>query len=303
MGFKESVTKISDGTAVNAAVTNPCLVDLQNNDLYLKALIDSISGGEALLKKAVAFKSDVVAANPVYWNSANSRYELARDDGTIRGEVSGVCFVKTASTAGDLLTMGAKALDITPALQTADTLIAARYFLSTIEDGKLTSVRPSDSAIPVLIADGVGGVIVLPQTGNRGPRGYQGYIGSDGPRGYQGYAGPTVTTAAGSAGTTTTDSFVSAYDSGTLAAGLIYTGTIKNTGGTNGLTYRLTLTDAFGNTENVDANVAFGAAAVFNSHTAGSTTTPPFTRLQILVKSQSAGQATTFSLKLTRTAG
>ncbi len=313
MGFKTSTARIEDGTPVNAATTNPCLDDLQGNILYLKAIVDALSGGESLVRPGVAMKSDVAVANAVYWNGANSRYELAVADDTYKDDVAGICLEKTATTAGNLLTMGWKTLDITGALGTAEVLTAGRYFLSRTEPGKLVATRPNERAIPVLIADGQGNIIVLPQTGNRGWQGYRGWQGRrgwqgnrgwQGFKGFQGVVGPTVATAAGvGTGTTTTNSYVSIYDSGTVASGLLFSGTIKNTGGSNGLSYRLTLTDAFGTTDNLDANVAFGSNAIINSHTAGGTATPPYTRVQVFVKAQVADSQTTYSMKLTRTAG
>jgi hypothetical protein len=304
MGFKPTTTRISDGTPVDAATTNPCLDDLQNNILYLKAMVDDISGGEALMRHGVAMKSDVTAAHALYWNGVTAQYELALADGTSREEVVGVCYIKTAAQAGDLLTMGTKPLDITPALQTGDVLQIGHYYLSALQPGKLTATPPSTRATSVLVDDGQGNVLVLPQTGSRGFQGYRGYQGHrgyqgfQGFKGFQGYRGPAV--AGGSATGTTTDAYVVVYDSSTMAGGILFAGSVKNTG-PNGLGLRLTMTDAFGTSDNLDATVAAAAASSFNSHTAAGLAIPPFVRLQVLVQAQTPGNQTTYNLKLSRT--
>ena len=318
MGFKSSITRISDGTPVNAATTNPCLDDLQGNILYLKALFDNLAGGQALITPLVAFKSDVEVANPVFWNDATGRYELALADGSHRADVAGLCSAKSSSAVGDLFTSGYKELDISDVLNTGESLEAGRYYLSRTEAGKLTITPPSGQAIPVLISDGQGNVILLPQTGARGFQGYrghQGYRGYQGFRGFQGFQGYrghqggrgyqgilSNATALGSATGTTTDSYVEIYDSGDNAQGILFVATIKNTGANN-LSIRRTVTDAFGVTDNGDGSISAGDQAIFSSVTNYSTAYPPFTRLRMFVKSTSSGQHTTYDFKLTRTVG
>jgi hypothetical protein len=96
-------------------------------------------------------------------------------------------------------------------------------------------------------------------------------------------------------GGATTDAFVSQFTHAN-DKGLVGGGTIKNTGGSNTLTVRLSATDVFGTTGTFDADVAPGATASWSMLTNVGTALYPFVSYSVLVKSTSAGNPTTFTL-------
>ncbi len=100
---------------------------------------------------------------------------------------------------------------------------------------------------------------------------------------------------------TTTDPFATAFTV-TAASGIVGGFSIKNTGGSHSLTYRLTVTDASGTVAATSPTLLFGNQANFDFD--GTTVTPmlgsvayaPYTTVTIEVQSGTAGLSTTYSL-------
>lgn len=96
-------------------------------------------------------------------------------------------------------------------------------------------------------------------------------------------------------GGTTTDVFVDQFVHAN-AKGLSGGGSLKNTGGVNSLTVRLTATDVYGTTDTQDTPVPFGGAATWSIANAVGTALPPFVSYKASVKSTTPGSPTTFTL-------
>jgi hypothetical protein len=97
----------------------------------------------------------------------------------------------------------------------------------------------------------------------------------------------------------TVDANVTVFDA-VQANGIVGIGTLKNTGGTNGLIVRESVTDKFGNSisqehtlpEGWDYPLDPGA----NFGTPGSQVYPPFTEYKVEVRSAVSGDSTTYEL-------
>jgi hypothetical protein len=96
-------------------------------------------------------------------------------------------------------------------------------------------------------------------------------------------------------GGTTTDPFVDQFTH-VNTKGLSGAGSIKNTGGSNTLTVRITATDAYGTTDTQVADVLPGAAAAWSMLNAVGTALPTYVSYAVGVKSTSTGNSTTFTL-------
>ena len=96
-------------------------------------------------------------------------------------------------------------------------------------------------------------------------------------------------------GGSTTDAFVDQFTH-VNAKGLTGGGSIKNTGGSNTMTVRITAIDAFGTSDTSDTDVLPGGALTWSMADAVGTSLPQFVSYKVSVKSTSAGNATTFTL-------
>ena len=298
--FRDNIDVIEDGELVDAATANRPLGQLQDNDAYLKAVLDAMDAGTGLFDRAAAIASTVAVGQPVYYNTTNLRYELAVADDTAAEAVVGICATKDTTTSGDVLLNGRGTVDIAAALSGG--LVYGRYWLSPTIAGRLVSTKPTPSVL-VLYAGPDDVVWVLPQirdlAGPQGATGAQGAQGSQGAQGYQGNQGyQGVGSALSTLSGTTIDTDATAVTL-SVAAGVVGVGTIKNTGA-NGLTVREEVTDAFGTSSLLETNVAASAVLALKPMTALGTAYPPYTSYVLKVRSQTAGQPTTYSARLTR---
>jgi hypothetical protein len=289
MAFVSSLSLPADGEEVSAAVNSRPLLELLDNTKYLKTLLEALSPNTTIVAPSVTFKSDVSVGQPVYWNSSNSRFEKAIATAG-NDQVVGVRQTAPSTTLGDLLIGGYATLDLTAALNGVG-LTAGRYYLSTSVAGVITTTVPgSGTKVNVLYADGAGNVFVLPQI-----RDYQGATGAAGATGATGPAGPTagvIGSASGSSG----DALATALTY-TAATGVGGVGTIKNTG-SNSLTIRETVTDAFSVTAYVENTVAAGSSYRLDTWASVGTARPPVTTYTLGVRSTTPGQSTTYVAKL-----
>jgi hypothetical protein len=132
---------------------------------------------------------------------------------------------------------------------------------------------------------------------------------SNGPSAYPTYqtkgAVSQLTTVTGD----TVDAYGAAKHSSINSGGVHGTWGLQNTGGSNGLTYETTYTDIWGVTGTVEANLAFGATvdhgAIENvtknglAWVAGAPNLP-ITTFSIKIKSQTAGNPTSYSFKISK---
>lgn len=78
--------------------------------------------------------------------------------------------------------------------------------------------------------------------------------------------------------------------------GMTGVGSLKNTGGSNTMVLRLSVTDAFGVSDTQDVDVLPGAAVTWSMTDAVGTALAPFVNFTVLVQSKTAGLHTTFTL-------
>lgn len=308
--WRGQIDYITDGEPVSAGVTNRPVRELADNINYLKDRVDQAATEAADVLYQVVVRTDVAPGTPVFYNHLTAQYEPAQAvDG--QDAVVGICLMKPYGVANlaDLLLNGTVALDITPVLDIGVSLATGRYFLSASAPGKLTTTRPADIQVAVLIADGAGRVFVMPQDraigGARGPQGYLGYQGTHGYQGVtggigpQGAAGPAVSMTEPAA-SATTDSNVELFLL-TSAGGLLFAGTVRNLSVANSMIVREEVTDAFGVSAAVETTLVPSSARVLAANGTLSTAHPPFVSYRVLVRSAQTGTPAGYLAKLSHT--
>jgi hypothetical protein len=155
---------------VNAAATGRPTRELEADLRYLKDLVDASGYGSALVARYVTANPAVLAGQPVYYDTAQLRFDLAfaavsydAPTGTISAAPSadclGVCLAKHSDTLVDVLLWGRQVLDVSAA--TGPNPAAGRYYLSGTTPGLLTRQSPAIS-VPVLFLAPDGTVTVNP---------------------------------------------------------------------------------------------------------------------------------------------
>lgn len=229
-----------------------------------------ISPPQATIVHNAACINTTVAGSPLYWNSANAQFELALA-GT-NNAVIGICLSKPTTTTANIVVSGKAAVNFNALIDEGGSAVAGYYFLSNSVAGNVTAARSTATQVPLFIADGAGNIFVAPQDRYIPPVLLLSYSG------------------------TTTDSFVTVFTK-TYATGLIGVGTIKNTGGSNSLSVKETITDAFGVTDSVTSVVTFGSYRTIDATSVIGAARLPYTSYTVDVKSATPGSATTYSLK------
>jgi hypothetical protein len=276
--FNSSITSIVDGQNVSASVVNTPLNQLLTNDTYLKCVLDATAAANTLVLYGAAIKSDLLVGQAAYWNTATNRFEKALSNASGKRLITGMCLNVLSSTVGNILIAGYATLDLTNAGLGA-TPAAGMYALDTSVAGHLVLVGDSSglaNTVVVLLADGSGHIYVQPQYNTAFHR---------------------MVSVTGNSVDGYTNLLTEAISTGYPRTAIVVTGTIKNTGGANGLTVKETVTDAFGVTDNLATNVAFGGSYAINTENSFTTARPPYTAYAIDVKSQGAGNATAYNLK------
>ena len=145
---------IRNGEAVSAEITNRPLQELTQRTDYLKALLDTLSVGQAIFDLDVAMSMDVQEGFAVYWDETNQEYAPAlaalsyTAEGVYGGNadsayVLGICAGKSSQTRGTVV-FGGRAVDVdfSNAIEGEAALSAGPYYLSASEAGKMTRDRP-----------------------------------------------------------------------------------------------------------------------------------------------------------------
>lgn len=169
-GFQEWVPYIADGEPVEASVANRTAIVLDGNIRYLRDLLQATRLHSYLAQREVPIDPIVEVGMPVYWNSQRGRFERAMLLATNNAEtgeleladvaqVWGIVFRKLAAHTADILLYGFAKVDISPALLAP--LEPGLYYLAP-SPGRLIR-RPASLSLPVLWADGQGGVFVQPR--------------------------------------------------------------------------------------------------------------------------------------------
>lgn len=228
---------------------------------------------QAVVLKHAAVHSNTVVGNPVFWNTTDNRFEksTAGTNSTV-----GVVWQKPTSTTAHIVLCGKVDLDFDDVITEGGSAASAMYFLSSTTAGEVTATRPADYQVPVMIADGDGNVFVQIDDRYIPPLRLLSYSGS------------------------TTDAYEAVYTR-TSANGLIGIGTIKNTHGSNVMDLKEEVTDAFGTSSSQTNTVAGNASRTLNLSADIGTARPPYTTYTVSVRSNSAGNAATYSAKTTIT--
>ena len=170
MPFNNLIRLIQQGEPVAPGTPNRPLRDLDTNVRYILELLQAAEIGSTLFARNVAFASDCLIGQPVYWNADTARFELALEAITVdvasgqvlpapSAHVWGLVYNKDSATTGDILLAGFAALSLANAVP--GTIAANLYYLSATTAGGLTSGR-NGLGIPICRSDGQGRVFVLP---------------------------------------------------------------------------------------------------------------------------------------------
>lgn len=165
---------IVDGMPVNAANTNPSIIQLYQNDLALRNILEYFQMPSALLAK-VEVNPAVQVGQPVYYSSETGRYELASFAKTTVGgqvylaataEVWGIVTTKLSNDTVYMLVDGIHPVDLTSSAGAGPH--AGRYYLGDTP-GELTT-NPTDltSAVFVCATAENGKVLFRPHTNSLG---------------------------------------------------------------------------------------------------------------------------------------
>lgn len=151
-----SVRKIRTGDSLSAGNANKSARDLEARTNNLRTRLDALDNSEAILAWNAEVDPDVLEGQAVYWNNTNQRFEAALAGQTIdpatqlyvptaASNCLGLLLRKVAANVGHVALSGIVAV---PSLNNAigEDIAAGRYYLSSVEPGKLTQQRPAMAA-------------------------------------------------------------------------------------------------------------------------------------------------------------
>jgi hypothetical protein len=170
MRYRPLVRFVNPGEAVAAGIVGRVDEQLHGNIEYLRELLNAVQAGQALRFRDVPFSPSVRVGSPVYWDSTQERFDLARldtevgSDGLLTLAESGRPWGVAASVhpigVGDVVLLGAVKIDLRDVVEGG--VGPGVHYLSSVFPGKLTRVKPA-LAVPVLIHDGRDTAFVHPQ--------------------------------------------------------------------------------------------------------------------------------------------
>lgn len=147
-----NIKYVTPGEPVQAGVVARPDRALADRTAYLKDRLDAAALGRAIFDVDAAIAPDVLPGQPVYWSAQAQRYERAlaaveSDPITQQlvvqasSDCLGLCAVKKGETLGDIVLRGVVQLpELTNAVN--EPVAPGRYYLSTVEPGKLVKNRP-----------------------------------------------------------------------------------------------------------------------------------------------------------------
>ena len=149
--WKNYFRPITNGTDVNAKVTNTPLNDLFANQLYLKQQIDNMVPGKALVISDQIILNTAVVGTSVYLSAANvwtpAIVELSSSPTsslftlTPKSYVAGMVLAVGASGRGDIIIGGQATFDASFASRIEGTFTSGIQYLSPYTAGKITSSK------------------------------------------------------------------------------------------------------------------------------------------------------------------
>jgi hypothetical protein len=167
--YRDRIEHIPTGAPGRASSVGSPDRQLEGNIQYLKAIVDSAQLGEAMYLRNRPVDPASQIGQPVYYNTATARYDLAlaaaeaAPGGSFAPADSADCWgviaYKHSSSTADILLLGVAPVDITAAVDGG--VQAGRYYLSASQPGKLVQQRPPVSVF-VLRATDQGEVFVNP---------------------------------------------------------------------------------------------------------------------------------------------
>ena len=172
MSLERFIKYIQEGEPVSPGTPNRPLRQLDQNINYLWSLIEAANLGSTVYAREQTVENEAELGMPVYWNSANSRFErgLAGTESDLNtgyiqtsasSQIWGIVAEKHEANLADILLFGYAKVDISAATGDSGTVPAGLYYLSGRTQGGLATQKPPIS-IPVLRADGAGSVFVNP---------------------------------------------------------------------------------------------------------------------------------------------
>lgn len=147
---------------------NNALAQIQQSLQFLSNVMTVAREGSALLGFNIAIDPAIQVGQPVYYNVANSRLELAQVEVTeangylsaaVKSDVIGIVTVKCASDKAHILLDGICSIDLTAS--TGSATPNGKFYLSR-DPGKLISTVDQQVVSPVLVAFGDGSVLFRP---------------------------------------------------------------------------------------------------------------------------------------------
>jgi hypothetical protein len=152
-----NIRHVAPGEPVQAGVVSRPDRALTDRTEYLKQRLDAAALGQALFDVDATVAENVLPGQPVFWNPAAQRYELAfaavESDPVTQAlvtqassDVLGLCYKKKGATLADIVLGGVVKLpEISNAV--SGSVDPGRYYLSAAEPGKLVKDRP-----PVMVS-------------------------------------------------------------------------------------------------------------------------------------------------------
>lgn len=161
---------IANGEPVDAATPNRPLSQLGQRTDYLKALVDTLNLGGAIIDLNAAVNIDVQEGMPVYWESVRKEYApalaaLDYDNSGIYGSIAdssyvlGTCVSKSGPTRGTVM-FGGVVDDLDVSASIDGEIIPGPYFLSATDPGKLVRQRPPVGIHALFVRELIGSSVV-----------------------------------------------------------------------------------------------------------------------------------------------
>ena len=163
---------VTDGEQVKQAVANRYPREAHQRAEYLKARLDALETGAALIIYDAALATGTLEGQPVYYDAVNDQYDQALaglEEDTTAGYYRatsasfpiGIVLRKTAADIGDIVTYGYVS-GVTLSNGIDGTISAGPYHLSMAEAGKMTSQEPPITMVMGIVCDATS-MIVMPQ--------------------------------------------------------------------------------------------------------------------------------------------
>ncbi len=156
--FPSRVRHIQDGDPLTAGIASAPDKALEGRTNYLKARLDAIEAGRALVWTDQTLAPDVLEGQPVYWNEANTRWELGlagvvecNTSGVLAtlpsSDIQGLVLRKRVGNIGDIALWGVVFYADQLANAIDGPIVPGNYYLSAVTPGKMVLEKPPVSVL------------------------------------------------------------------------------------------------------------------------------------------------------------